>query len=79
MEFYVARDNNGLHCFADCPDLVKFNPYSDEIEWTGYPIDFGILDKDVKKFLEFNPYVADLYPYDAPLHISISEINFSIL
>ena len=79
MEFYVACDNNGLHYFSDCPDLVKFNPYSEDIEWTGYPVDFGTYDKEIKALVEKDSRIEDLYPYDAPIHFKITEITIEIL
>ena len=79
MDFYVARDDRGLHYFEDCPDLVKFNPYVEEIEWTGYILDFGKFDKQIKSFIENTPEVQNLEPYDAPVHVSIVGIEYNIL
>ena len=79
MDFYVARDDRGLHYFEDCPDLVKFNPYVDDIEWTGYKLDFGKFDKKIKAFIEDVPEVQNLEPFDAPVHISIIGIECNIL
>lgn len=79
MNFFVARDNNGFHYFLDYPDLVKFNPYSEEIEWTGYPVDFGKFEKEIKKIVENDPRVQDLDEFDDPLHINICDIKIEIL
>lgn len=76
LEFYVARDDRGLHFFKDCPDLVKFNPYTEEIEWTGYPFDFGTgVGKLIRDCVENNPIVDNLEPYDAPLHLRLSDVK----
>ena len=40
MDFYVAKDCDGIGFFKDEPDLVKFS-LTDPIVWEGYPVDFG--------------------------------------
>ena len=39
MDFYVAKDRDGIGFFKDKPDLVKFSS-TDPIVWEGYPVDF---------------------------------------
>lgn len=75
IEFYVARDDRGVHFFHDCPDLVKFNPYTEDIEWTGYPFDFGTgLGKIVRDHIE-NNLIGDLEAFDAPKHFRLTDVK----
>lgn len=79
MEFYVAKDSKGLHYFSDCPDLVKFNPFDDNVEWTGYPVDFGQFKAEIKNMVESDPLVDDLGVYDEPLHIKVNALLFEFV
>lgn len=75
IEFYVARDDRGVHFFQDCPDLVKFNPFSEDIEWTGYPFDFGTgLGKIVRDHIE-NNLIDNLEAYDTPKHFRLTDVK----
>lgn len=75
IEFYVARDDRGVHFFQDYPDLVKFNPYSEEIEWTGYPFEFGTgLGKSIRDYIE-NNLIGNLEVYDTPKHFRLTDVK----
>lgn len=79
FEIFIAKDDRGTHFFQDKPDLVKYDPFSDIIEWVGYPANFGTFDRQIKEMLENEPHVFDLYPFDAPIHIKVKGFNIEIL
>lgn len=76
IDFYVARDDRGIHFFKDYPDLVKFNPYVEELEWTGYPFEFGTgVGKLIKDFVENTQVIDSLEPFEAPKHIRLADLK----
>lgn len=80
IEFYVARDDRGLNYFSDCPDLVKFNPNDNYIEWTGYPFSFGNgIGSQIKMMVEAIPEVYNIELFDTPIHIRIDNLKVTVV
>ena len=77
MDFYVAKDRDGIGFFKDEPDLVKFS-LTDPIVWEGYPVELGdfthIRDLSVQ-----HPSVRELDEYDPPVHLHTDDINCTVL
>ena len=77
MDFYVAKDCDGIGFFKDEPDLVKFS-LTDPIVWEGYPVDFGDFTQ-IRDLVAQHPSVSELDEYDPPVHLHIDDIIFTVL
>ena len=77
MDFYVAKDRDGIGFFKDKPDLVKFSS-TDPIVWEGYPVDFGDFTQ-IRDLVTQHPSVSELDEYDPPVHLYIDDIVFNVL
>lgn len=77
MDFYVAKDRDGIGFFKDEPDLVKFSS-TDPIVWEGYPVDFGDFTQ-IRDLVIQHPSVSEMDEYDPPVHLHIDDIVFNVL
>ena len=77
MDFYVAKDRDGIGFFKFVPDLVQFFS-TDPIFWEGYPVDFGDFTQ-IRDLVAQHPSVSELNEYDPPVHLHIDDIIFKVL
>ena len=77
MDFYVAKDRDGIGFFYYILDLVLFF-LPDLIVWVGYLVDFGDFTQ-IRDLVTKHPSVSEMDEYDPPVHLHIDDIIFTIL
>lgn len=75
-KLYIAKDKEGIFCFTDMPDLVKYTTDSIPV-WTGYAFDFTDF-LELYQYILNNELVKSLKDLDTPLIIKFYKNDIII-